>query len=157
MESAVAATGDSTQHSTNTYVSGLQKLHCCKNCTACLQGPELNDEQREQEVQWGPPRGDPSTWASCLRVVDPTTLETASVVELDNNEAAICMCCVRFSAAQGHMLAVGTVQGLGFYPRAADGGLTATPPTYHCTKCIHVTQPKVTSHPKLPGVTPTAG
>ncbi len=89
---------------------------------AGLQGPELNDEQRELEAQWGPPRGDPNKWASCLRVVDPTTLETASVVELDNGEAAISMCCVRFSAAEAHMLAVGTVQNLGFYPRAADGG-----------------------------------
>lgn len=54
-------------------------------------------------------------------MVDPNTLETASVLELDNNEAAVSMCCVRFSAAEGHMLAVGTVQGLGFLPRVADG------------------------------------
>ncbi len=86
-----------------------------------MQGPELSEEQREQEAQWGPPRGDPTNWASCLRVVDPSTLETASVIELDNNEAAISMCCMRFSAAEGHMLAVGTVQGLGFLPRVADG------------------------------------
>ncbi len=87
-----------------------------------MQGPELSEEQREQEAQWGPPRGDPTNWASCLRIVDPSTLETASVIELDNNEAAISMCCMRFSAAEGHMLAVGTVQGLGFLPRTADGG-----------------------------------
>jgi len=87
-----------------------------------VQGPELSEEQREQEAQWGPPRGDPTNWASCLRIVDPSTLETASVIELDNNEAAISMCCMRFSAAEGHMLAVGTVQGLGFLPRTADGG-----------------------------------
>ena len=86
-----------------------------------FQGPELNEEQREQESQWGPPRGDPTQWASCLRVVDPSTLETASVIELDNNEAAITMCCVRFTGAEGYMLAVATVQSLGFYPRAADG------------------------------------
>ena len=92
-----------------------------------MQGPELNEEQREQEAQWGPPRGDPTQWASCLRVVDPSTLETASVIELDNNEAAISMCCVRFTGAEGYMLAVGTVQSLGFYPRAADGTPPALP------------------------------
>jgi hypothetical protein len=61
--------------------------------------------------------------------VDPSTLETASVIELDNNEAAISMCCMRFSAAEGHMLAVGTVQGLGFLPRTADGA--------HCPSLPH--------------------
>ena len=81
----------------------------------------MNEEQREQEAQWGPPRGDPTQWASCLRVVDPSTLESASVLELDNNEAALSMCCVRFTGGDQYMLAVGTVQNLGFYPRAADG------------------------------------
>lgn len=89
------------------------------------QGPELNEEQREQEAQWGPPRGDPTQWASCLRVVDPSTLESASVLELDNNEAALSMCCVRFTGGEEFMLAIGTVQNLGFYPRAADGRLPA--------------------------------
>ena len=90
-----------------------------------MQGPELNEEQREQEAQWGPPRGDPTQWSSCLRVVDPSTLETASVIELDNNEAAISMCCVCFTGAEDYLLAVGTVQSLGFYPRAADGTVLA--------------------------------
>ncbi len=60
-----------------------------------------------------------------MRVVDPITLATASVLELDNNEAAISMCLVRFAGQTGAnspMLAVGTVKGLGFYPRAAEGG-----------------------------------
>ena len=88
----------------------------------CAQGPELNEEQREVEQQWGPPKGEASQWASCLRIIDPSTLETASVLELDNNEAAISMCTLRFPNTEGHLLAVGTVQSLGFYPRAADGG-----------------------------------
>lgn len=109
------------------------------------QGPELNDEQREQEAQWGPPRGDPTQWASCLRVVDPSTLESASVLELDNNEAALSMCCVRFTGAEGYLLAVGTVQNLGFYPRAADGMLPShtytmtsgtLPLAGHCSACM---------------------
>lgn len=110
--------------------------------TLLSQGPELNDEQREQEAQWGPPRGDPTQWASCLRVVDPSTLESASVLELDNNEAALSMCCVRFTGAAGYLLAVGTVQNLGFYPRAADGKahrapfLSAYPPLQQHHGCI---------------------
>ena len=90
-----------------------------------LQGPELDDARAEQEAQYGYPKADPTKWASCVRVVDPITLSTASVLELDNNEAAISMTLVRFAGQTGAnspMLAVGTVKGLGFYPRAAEGG-----------------------------------
>eukprot|EP00891_Asterochloris_glomerata_P004111 jgi/Astpho2/4111/e_gw1.00063.10.1_t len=87
------------------------------------EGPEQDDTRAEQEAQYGYPKADPTKWASCVRVVDPITLATASVLELDNNEAAISMCLVRFAGQTGAnspMLAVGTVKGLGFYPRAAE-------------------------------------
>ena len=46
-----------------------------------------------------------------------------SVLELDGNEAAVSLCLVRFTSwpEEGLVLAVGTVQGLAFYPRTADG------------------------------------
>ncbi len=46
-----------------------------------------------------------------------------SVLELDDNEAAISLCLVQFSSMPEDelLLAVGTVQGLTFYPRQVDG------------------------------------
>jgi hypothetical protein len=76
------------------------------------------------EEQFGAPRGESTQWGSCLRIVDPSSgsLQTASVLHLNNNEAALCMCLVRFSTHDaGHaMLAVGTAKGLSFYPRQAE-------------------------------------
>lgn len=46
-----------------------------------------------------------------------------SVVELEENEAAVSLALLHFSnwADEGLVLAVGTVQGLTFYPRQVDG------------------------------------
>ena len=46
-----------------------------------------------------------------------------SVLELDDNEAAISLTLVEFSAfpSEGRLLAVGTAKGLKFYPREVDG------------------------------------
>ena len=50
-------------------------------------------------------------------------LVSCSVLELDDNEAAISLCLVQFSSMPEDelLLAVGTVQGLTFYPRQVDG------------------------------------
>ena len=50
-------------------------------------------------------------------------LPLRSVLELDDNEAAISLCLVQFSSMPEDelLLAVGTVQGLTFYPRQVDG------------------------------------
>lgn len=47
-----------------------------------------------------------------------------SVLELDNNEAAVSLCVVAFSSypTEPPQLAVGTTQGMSFYPRQAEGG-----------------------------------
>ena len=56
-----------------------------------------------------------------LRLTMPIPL--CSVVELDDNEAAVSLCLVQFSSMPEDelLLAVGTVQGLTFYPRQVDG------------------------------------
>jgi splicing factor 3B subunit 3 len=53
----------------------------------------------------------------------------ASVLELDENEAAVSLCLLRFSnwPDEGLVLAVGTVQGLTFYPRQSDGNIGLLP------------------------------
>ncbi len=57
---------------------------------------------------------------------------TCSVLELDGNEAAVSLCLLRFSnwPEEGMVLAVGTVQGLAFYPRTADGTHYGWLPTF---------------------------
>ena len=81
----------------------------------------------EMEEQFGAARGDANRWGSCIRIARPSAaaLETAFVMHLENNEAALCMCLVTFASqgAGAAMLAVGTAKGLSFYPRSAEGAI----------------------------------
>lgn len=43
---------------------------------AAARGPEFDEEVAAQEEQFGPPVGQPGQWASCLRIVEPTSLST---------------------------------------------------------------------------------
>ncbi|KAL6757658.1 CPSF A subunit region-domain-containing protein [Haematococcus lacustris] len=85
-----------------------------------LQGVEFDEEAAALEEQYGPPKGSPGQWAACLRVVDPATLSTAFVTELDNNEGVTCMGLAALSPStkgpQETFLAVGTAQGLRYLP-----------------------------------------
>ena len=65
-----------------------------------------------------------------------------SVLELDDNEAATSLCLLRFSnwPDEGLVLAVGTVQGLTFYPRQVDGGLLHDRPDVQDVPCIALSQ-----------------
>jgi splicing factor 3B subunit 3 len=77
-----------------------------------------------QEEQFGPPVGQPGQWASCLRIVEPGTLSTQCVVEVDGNEAITSMCLVKFEGAheRGWLLAVGTAEGMTFFPTDCQAG-----------------------------------
>ena len=74
-------------------------------------------------------------WASNI------LLPFRSVLELDDNEADIRLCLVQFSSMPEDelLLAVGTVQGLTFYPRQVDGTelfLLAPSPLSQLQPCI---------------------
>ena len=58
---------------------------------------EFDEEGAALEEQFGAPRGEAGQWACCLRVVDPSTLTTAFVQELDNNECVTAMAIVQVS------------------------------------------------------------
>ena len=60
-------------------------------------GPELDAEAGAAEEQFGGPKGSPGQWASCVRVINPRTMETNCVIELEDNEAAVSMCLVTVS------------------------------------------------------------
>ena len=63
------------------------------------QGIEFDAEAATLEDQFGAPRGEPGQWAACLRIVDPASLSTVFVQELDNNEAITSMGIVQFAPA----------------------------------------------------------
>lgn len=93
-------------------------------------GPEFDPEQAALEEQWGAPRGAPGQWAACLRVLDPLTLATQYVAELEGNEAITSACLVTFAGDAaaaaggdgGAMLAVGTATALRYMPTECEGG-----------------------------------
>lgn len=89
-------------------------------------GPELDPEAAAREAQFGAPKGEPGTWASCVRLVDPVSLGTLDVLELDEDEAALSMCTVSFGEGVGRELgrvvAVGTAKKLQLAPRKSEGG-----------------------------------
>ncbi len=91
---------------------------------------EFNDELAALEEQFGSPKGQPGQWAGCLRVVDPATLSTVFVTEVDNNEALVSMALVDLAlpgpgaAADGgteKLLAVGCAKGLRYMPTDCEG------------------------------------
>lgn len=73
---------------------------------------EQDDEATALEKHLGLPRG-PQHWASCIQAVDPAYQNAVlSTVEMVENEAALCCCCVSFESKGWDtvFLAVGTGQ-----------------------------------------------
>ena len=63
---------------------------------------EIKTEDEEEEVDEvripirGPIPPMEGKWASCIRIIDPTTGDTKELIELNNNEAAFSICTCRF-------------------------------------------------------------
>lgn len=90
------------------------------------------DEEKEtaQEAFVGAPQAGEGKWASCIRILDPVTLETTFLLELEDNEAAFSVSTVEFrrrnrpveGGAPPEMgtdtyLAVGTVKDMSIAPQ----------------------------------------
>ena len=43
----------------------------------CWQGTEFDEEKAAEEEQWGAPRNEAGRWASCVRIIDSASLQTA--------------------------------------------------------------------------------
>ena len=61
---------------------------------------------------FGISRVGPGKWASCIRVLNTTEGQTLSILELDNNEAALSVCTITFHDRDELFLAVGTAKDL---------------------------------------------
>ena len=85
-------------------------------------GTVLPEEEESEgmlmESVVGVPRGGAGKWASCVRVIDPSTRQTLSVVELSENEAAISVAAVALRERGGEIfIIVGTVKDMTLHPR----------------------------------------
>ncbi|KAJ3362319.1 Splicing factor 3B subunit 3 [Kappamyces sp. JEL0680] len=73
--------------------------------------------------QFGLPVAPSGTWASCIRLINPFTGDTLTLIDLEENEAAVSVATCLF-ATHSHevVLVVGIVKGLELAPRKAQGG-----------------------------------
>ena len=70
------------------------------------------------EASVGVPRAQAGKWASCVRVVDPVSRETLSLIELSDNEAALSLAMVPLRDRAGEtFVMVGTVKDMTLHPR----------------------------------------
>mgnify|MGYP006139375569 CR=1 FL=1 len=71
----------------------------------------------------GVPRGGLGKWASCVRVLDPTSKQTLSLLELPDNEAAMSVAIVPFRERAGESIViVGTAKDMTLHPRSCAAG-----------------------------------
>lgn len=83
------------------------------------------EDSGPSEAFIGSPEAGPGKWASCIRIVDPVQGETVSLLELEDNEAAVSVCITRFAVKPGESdgdgsaepyLVVGTVKDYQIQP-----------------------------------------
>lgn len=66
---------------------------------------------------------EPDKWASCIRIVDATTLQTIERLELANNEAAFSVCVCKFQdKGDESFVIIGTAKDLKLHPRSCKQG-----------------------------------
>ncbi len=83
--------------------------------------PDDDDDEQGgvlMEAAVGVPRAQPGKWASCVRVLEPLSRQTLSVIELADNEAAISIATVPLRDRSGETFVfVGTVKDMTLHPR----------------------------------------
>jgi splicing factor 3B subunit 3 len=87
---------------------------------------ETKSDLKEASLDGGPsdafvgvPHAGIGRWASCIRVIEPSQLESTFLLELPENEAAFSLCILPFQNRPGHLfLAVGTIQNLVYAPQS---------------------------------------
>ena len=83
--------------------------------------PVPDEEEAEgvvMEASIGVPRAQQGKWASCIRVVEPVSRQTLSLIELGENEAAVSVAMVPLRDRAGEtFVMVGTVKDMTLHPR----------------------------------------
>lgn len=79
------------------------------------------------ESQIGSLKAPSGCWASCIRIVEPITLKTLDLIEIENNENAVALSTASFAGKEGEMLIlVGTVKDLVLQPKSFSCGYVHT-------------------------------
>lgn len=79
------------------------------------------------ENVFGAPKAGAGMWASCIRVLDPINGETVQQIPLEQNEAALSICLVRFAGhPEATFCLVGVAKDYQLNPRRAEGGFIYT-------------------------------
>ena len=79
------------------------------------------------ENVFGAPKAGPGMWASCIRVLDPINGDTAQQINLEQNEAALSICLVRFACQpEATFCLVGVAKDYHLNPRRVEGGFIYT-------------------------------
>jgi splicing factor 3B subunit 3 len=81
-----------------------------------------SSEHALPDAMFGTPHPGTGQWASCVRLVDVTAPATLHALELDNNEAAISLCCLNFRDHTETFICVGTAKDLELTPRRVSHG-----------------------------------
>jgi len=96
------------------------------------------------EATVGVPRGGPGKWASCIRVLDPISRATLSVLELSDNEAAVSVAAVPLRERGGEIFViVGTVKDMMLHPRSISAAFLSVyqfADNNHTLQLLHRTQ-----------------
>lgn len=83
--------------------------------------------EKANESVFGAPKAAPGMWASLIRIMEPTSLQTRTFIELEQNEAAFSITLARFSSRPGQLfLLVGVAKDLVLNPRTNQGGFIYT-------------------------------
>lgn len=79
------------------------------------------------ENVFGAPKAGAGMWASCIRVLDPINGETVQQIPLEQNEAALSICLVRFAGhPEATFCLIGVAKDYQLNPRRAEGGFIYT-------------------------------
>lgn len=80
------------------------------------------------EQTFGAPKAAPGMWSSCIRVMEASTKEFKSLIELDQNEAAFSVALVKFASRPSNQtfLIVGIARDLKLNPKSCSGGYLNT-------------------------------
>lgn len=79
------------------------------------------------ESTFGAPKAGPGMWASCIRVLEPISGQTVQQINLEQNEAAVSICLVRFAVQPDSVMClIGVAKDYHLNPRSVGGGLIYT-------------------------------
>ncbi|CAJ1389864.1 unnamed protein product [Effrenium voratum] len=116
--------------------AALKKIRLTKTVDDELDDVKDEDDEDLPEAQVGTFKAGEGKWGSCVRIVNPSTLTPVFKLDLDIDEAALCLTVCYFSQlANQPCLVVGTVYNMTLYPRHAP---KATIKTYMYDERYHL-------------------